>query len=427
MRRILLVLVVCGLVLAAAWGLAGLPGQITAQIGAWTIETTTPIAALALLVAFVVIYIVIRLIAFVLHVPGELGWWLRGRRRASGDRAVTSALVALAAGDKADAGREAARARRMLGDTPQALLLVAEASRLANREDQAEDAFRLLTRRKDAAFLGYRGLLRQAIAREDWAEAAALARQAEAARAGAAWVKQERAHLAIRAGNWAEALELTDVRPVQAALATAAAKVEADPKRALRLARLAWKADPTLAPAVVGYAERLRADGRERRVKPVLRHGWTLAPHPDIAACALAPLTDPLARTRAAQELAAANPERFESRLLLARTALEAGLTGEARRQAEAARAAGLNQRRLWLLLAQIEEEERGDTEAGRLAQRDALRHAATADPDPVWRCASCHVAQPAWHPACPVCATPASMKWGAEVPQVIAAVPAVI
>jgi HemY protein len=378
-------------------------------------------------VAFVVIYVLIRLTAFIFHVPGDIGWWMRGRRRLSGDRAVTSALVALAAGDQVDASRQATRVRRMLGDTPQALLLVAEAGRLANREDQAEVAFRLLAERKDAAFLGYRGLLRQAIAREDWPEAASLARQAEAVRPGAAWVRQERAQLAIRAGNWSEALELADVRPLQAVLATAAAAAESDPSRALQLARRAWKADPSLTPAVVGYAERLRASGSERKTRSVLRNGWTVAPHPDIAAFALAPLTDPLARTRAAQELTGANPQHAESRLLLARTALEAGLTGEARRQAEAARSAGVNQRRLWLLLAQIEEEERGDTEEGRLAQRDALRRAASADSDPGWRCASCHAPQAAWHPACPVCATPGSMVWRSDAPQVVSTLPAVI
>jgi HemY protein len=415
MQRIVWILVAGIVVLAVAWGVAGLPGHIAAQIGDWTVQTSTPVAVLIVVLAFLVLYLAIRFLAWLLRVPSDLGWWIRRRRRERGDRAVTSALVALAAGDRGDANREAARARRMLGDTPQTLLLAAEAGRLANREDQAEAAFRLLAERKDAAFLGYRGLLRQAIAREDWPEAAALARQAEAARPGAAWIRQERAHLAIRAGNWSEALALADQRPVQAALATAAAGVETDPARALRLARQAWKTDPALAPAAIAYAERLRADGSERKARSVLRHSWVLAPHPDLAACLLAPLTDPLARTKAAQDLTATNAEHPESRLLLATTALDAGLTGEARRQAESARTAGLNQRRLWLLLARIEEEERGDTEEGRLAQRDALRHAASADADPGWRCTACHAPHATWHPACPVCSTAGSIAWGLD------------
>ena len=125
----------------------------------------------------------------------------------------------------------------------------------------------------------------------------------------------------------------------------------------------------------------------------MIRHSWSIAPQPDLAAFALAPVSDALERAQAAQRLTEANPDHVESRLLLARTALEAGLTGEARRHAEAAVATGVNQRRLWLLLAEIEEAEGGDTEAGRLAQRDALRRAATAEPDPVWRCDACHTA----------------------------------
>ena len=135
-----------------------------------------------------------------------------------------------------------------------------------------------------------------------------------------------------------------------------------------------------------------------------------------------------LVRLKAAQRLTDANPEHVESRLLLARTALEAGLTGEARRHAEAARATGLNQRRLWLLLAEIEEAEGGATEAGRMAQRDALRHAATADPDPQWRCSACHTAHASWHPTCPDCMTVGSLRWSTQptaAPIVVHAMPA--
>ena len=218
----------------------------------------------------------------------------------------------------------------------------------------------------------------------------------------------------MRAGEWSDALALADADAPKAALATAAAEAESDAGRALRLAKQAWKADPSLSPAALAYATRLRAAGRESRALVVIRHSWAIAPHPDLADFALAPVSDNLQRTQAAQRLTEANPDHAESRLLLARTALEAGLTGEARRHAEAAAAAGLNQRRLWLLLAEIEEAEGGDTEAGRLAQRDALRRAAGADPDPTWQCDACHTAHASWHPNCPDCFTVGSLRWGA-------------
>jgi HemY protein len=410
MRRVLYVLAASIVTLAVAWGVAGLPGRVTAQFGATTVETATPVAALGLVLLFVMLYVFFRLLGGLLRLPGIAARWDTMRDRRRGDLAVGRALLALAAGDKADARREASRARRWLGDTPQTLLLAAEAGRLAGRDDEAEDAFRRLADRPDAAFLGYRGLLRQALTRQDWTEAEALARQAETVHPGAAWLRHQRARLAIRAGHWTEALELADDDASRAALAAGAAEAEQDPARAMKLARQAWKADASLAPAALAYATRLRADGREARAQAVIRHTWALAPHPDLAAVALAPVTDRLARAQAAQRLAEANPEHVESRLLLARTALDAGLIGEARHQATLARGTGLNQRRLWLLLAAIEEAEHDDTGSGRL--RDALSHAAMADADPEWRCAECRTPHATWYPACTSCGTAGGLHW---------------
>ncbi len=416
MRRVLLVLLIAVVVLACAWLVAGLPGRVSADLGDYSIEAATPVAAFGLILLFGLLYALLRLLGALWRLPRTLRRRRAERYRRAGDTAVTRTLLALASGEKADARREAARARRLLGDTPQTLLLAAEAGRLAGREDEAEGAFRRLAERGDAAFLGLRGLLRQAIAREDWPEAAALARQAEAAQPGATWLRQERARLAVRAGNWADALALADADTPKAALAAAAAEAEPDPARALRLARQAWQEDPSLPAAALAYASRLRAAGRESRALAAIRHSWSIAPQPELAAFVLAPMDDRLERMPAAQKLTEANPEHVESRLLLARTALEAGLVGEARRHAEAARDAGVDQRRLWLLLAEIEEIEGGDTEAGRLAQRDALRHAAMAGSDPAWRCGACHAVHAAWHPSCPTCFTVGSVRW-AETP----------
>ncbi|MBV8613703.1 MAG: heme biosynthesis protein HemY, partial [Acetobacteraceae bacterium] len=336
-------------------------------------------------------------------------------RRRYGDVAVTRTLVALAAGETGDARREAARARRLLGDSPQTLLLAAEAGRLAGSEAEAETAFRALTEREDGAFLGYRGLLRQAMERKDWVEAAGLARKAEAAHPGAAWLRGERAQLAIRTGAWSEALALADPDAPKAALACAAADVEADAAHGMRLARQAWTEDPSLVAAALVYARRLREAGRETRAQDVIRKTWATNPHPALADFALAPTTDPLHRVQEAKRLAQENPDHPESHLLLGQVSLAAGLTGEARRHAEAARDGGLLDRRVWLLFADIEEAEHGDTEEGRAAQRDALRQAAVAPAEPGWHCTSCGAPQPKWQAACPVCGTVGSIRWGPE------------
>jgi len=403
MLRAIVILLCAALVVALAWAITLLRGHLSFQLGSVSIDTSTPIALIALAVLFAALYVVVRLAGVLLRLPRGWRVWRRRRHRAQGDAAVTSALVALAAGDGRAAPRQAARARRLLGDTAQTLLLTAEAARLAEREPEAEAAFRALAARKDAAFLGLRGQFRLAMARQDFPAAAKLAGAAEAACPGGSWLRAERARLAVRTGDWTGALALADANAPKAALATAAANASSDPGAALKLAQLAWKADPGLVPAALAYATRLRAAGKERRALAVIRQSWARAPHPDLATFALARAGDPLQQYQAAQRLTGENPDHVESRLLLARAALTAGLTGEARRQAEGARAAGLDQRRLWLLLAEIE----GDSDAS----RQALQHALVAEPDPIWRCTSCHATQATWQPVCPVCGTVGGLR----------------
>ncbi len=413
MRRVILIIVAAALALAAAWWLGGLTGHVSATIAGLNVEAPAAIALVVLAAFVLLVHVLLRLLAGLLHLPGRLRFWSARRRRTAGDAAVSRSLVALAAGEAGDARRQADRSRRLLGDTPQTLLLAAEARRLAKEEALAGEIYGLMATRADSAFLGLRGLFRQAMAREDWDAAAALARRAETVHPGGAWLRDERAQLAVRTGNWAQALTLAGPDAPVADFAIAAAEAEGDPVQATRLARRAWKANPSLAPAALAYARLLRRSGRESRAIDVVQQAWANFPHPDLANFALESITDRLDRVKAAERLAARQPNHPESHLLLARETLAAGLIGAARRHAEAARRAGLTQRRLWLLLADIEAEEHGETEEGRAAQRDALRQAASAEPDPAWHCQTCGTNYPNWQPACPACHTAGHIRWG--------------
>jgi HemY protein len=408
MRAVLGLIIVAALVVTGAWWIEHLVGRVHLTIGTLTIDTPISVAIVALMVFTLALYLLFRLLAAVFglrHVVRRSGSRANQRR---GEQAVTGVLVALAAREAGDARREAARARRYLGDTPQTLLLSAYAGSIAGEEAEATEAFEKLSARKDSAFLGLRGLLGQAIEAGDWARANELAKQAERAHPGTDWIRAERSHLAVRTRDWQEALLLNRDDAPHAALAAAAAEAESDPARAIKLAKDAFKRDPALTPAALAYARRLRESGREKNAQDVLRQGWARAPHPDLADMALAPAPDRMARLKAGQALVRDVPENPESHLLLGRLSLEAGLAGEAQRHADAAEQAGLKQRRLYTLMADIAEA--GGHED---AHREAMKRAVAAQDDPGWVCEACGVGQAAWHPACPICHATGRIRWG--------------
>lgn len=395
--------VVC---VAVAWWVSLLPGSITATIGGTTLQTSTPVAVLLLAVGFLVLYAVIRLIAWIVSIPRRMKRGSDNRTRFKGELALNRALIALAADDSGGARREADRGRRLLGDTPLTLLIAAQAGRQAGRQDEAAALYEQLAERPDARLLGLRGLMRIAVEQEDWERATALAADAEKAHPGAAWLRDERRYMAQATGDWNEALRLASPEN-KAALAVIAAQNESDPKAALTLSKQAFDAEPGLAPAAVAYANALRGVNKHRQAQDVLRQAWSANPHQDIADAFVTEAGDKVSQAREMAVLIRSNPENPEAYIAIARAALAAGLTAEARRQLDAARAAGVNQRRLWSLMADVALMDGKSDEA-----QEALQHRQDAEPDPSWRCTSCGTGYERWQPVCETCRSTGSVKW---------------
>lgn len=414
MRRALLLLAGLSAVTALALWLARVGGTVEVAVGETWIGVTFPVAIMILVLAFLLLHGLLSAARWLAGLPARRRAARREQRRAEGDAAVTRALVALAAGTAQAARTEVRRARQLLGDTPQTLLLAAEAERLGGREEAAAAAFKALAERPDARFLGLRGLLRQAMQRQDWAAAQRLAQEAEAAQPGAAWLREERQVLALRTHDWREALALAAPDAPRAALALAASLQEEDPARAAEFEKQAFAADPAFAPGALAHAKRLAAAGGARRARVVLEQSWLAAPHSDIAIAWLAGEKDRLARVKSAEDLIHRNREHPESRLLMARVAIDAGLTGRARAELDALVSARAADRRAYLLLAELEEVEHGDTADARAAQAKWLRAAANALGAPRWRCAACGAEHNGWKADCGACGTVGRIVWAA-------------
>jgi len=411
MRLVARLLLALLLGFAGVMWLAGLEGSIELRHADLWVGMPLPAALVALVVAFAALHALLRLWSWLLAWPARR----RARRliehRGEADLSLTRALVALAAG-RAEAARiEVARARRLAGDTPQILLLEAEAARAQGDEAAAALAFEALTALPEARFLGLRGLLRQAETRGDWDAARGIAAEAQAAEPAADWLRAERSEVARRRQDWGEALALSGAEAPRAALSLAAAGQESDPMRAAELERQAFLAEPSFTPGVLAHATRLLDRGNPRRARSVLQQGWNAAPHPDIAAMLLTLETDRIRRVRFVDDLTRGTMAHPDSRLLRARVALDAGLTGRARHELSLWRETGQADQRCYALLSEVERAEHGP-DAAREREAGWLREAATAPVAPGWRCGHCGAEHNEWTPLCGNCGTAGLIGW---------------
>jgi HemY protein len=423
--RALPILVLIALVAAAAGFLASEPGAVSLTWQGWEVDTSVAVLVVGTVVLAMLAAGFFHLVRKILGGPRAFMRRRREKRRREGYRALTQGMVAVAAGDADEAHRFARKADVLLAEPPLTLLLSAQAAQLKGDEQAAKKYFSAMLERAETEFLGLRGLLMQALRGGDEGGALRLVERAKELRPKTPWVLTSLYELQARAGKWVaaeatlaeavkrKALSAEATRHHRAVLLherSRAAEAAGDQRQALQLAAKAHGLEPGFAPATQRYAELLRVGGWARRAMKAIETAWHEAPHPDLAQAwsALAPDATPVERVKHAERLAAANPEHRESRLALARAALEAKLWGEARRHLEALHAAGASPR-ICRHLAELEEAQHGDIGA---AHRWLGRAASAPNPDPAWVCGACGAEAPHWSALCPACRAFASLHW---------------
>jgi HemY protein len=431
--RWLFFLVKVGLVALLALWIAERPGHVSFVWLGWRLDTSIGVLAAALLLLIAASVVGHRLWRLLWRGPRDLGRLRAERRRQQGYRALSQGMAAVAAGDAAEARRQARLANSLLKDPPLTLLLAAQTAQLGGDESAARRYFTAMLERPETAFLGLRGLLMQALKSGDKAEALSLARRAYEERPNTPWAVATLLDLQLELADWQgaapllthaaklKALPEAEARRKRAVLAAERAE-SAPPAEALAAAREAVKLAPDLAPARARLAQLWLKAGRARKAAKILEEGWRASPHPDLAAAyaALVPAEAPLERFRRFARLAELAPDHRESRLALGECALAAELWAEGRKQLEAVASAEGERasHRLARLMARLEEGERGDG----AAVRRWLTAAAEAEPDPGWRCSRCGAASGRWQANCPNCRAFDSLAW--QAPPVAAAAP---
>jgi HemY protein len=446
-RAIVLLLLVAGFMLAAAW-FADRPGQVAIDWEGMRFSTSVPtlLAAMALVAAFTAL--VYRFWRALIGAPGTFSRWRRERRRRKGYVALTQGMVAVAAGDPDEARRQARRADVLLNEPPLTMLLSAQAAQLNGDENAAGRYFTQMLERGETEFLGLRGLLIQAMRKGEHGRAIELARRARALRPKTPWVLTTLFELETRGGDWpaaadtlgraqrAGALPAPLARRHEAAVLVEMSRTAAANGRgrdALRLAEQAHRADGDHLAAAIWLAECYIDAGKPRSAERIVEQEWTRSPHPDLLAAyrRARPVAEPLQWVKQVERLVRLSPLHRESLIALGVANLEAKLWGEARRHLSAAIQAsdGEPTAGQCRIMARLEEEEGVDREAS----HRWLARAAEAPPDPAWVCEVCGAAHARWQANCSRCGTFDKLAWRAPArvmpvlvkpPEAVAALP---
>jgi HemY protein len=425
LRTLLWFVVAAAAMFAAVW-LAERPGTVTAEWHGWRLDTSVGVILTAVVVLVLLSIAAWLLYRWIVGAPGALldGWGESRRRR--GYRALTQGLAAVAAGDAAEAQKNARKAEALLSEPPLTLLLSAQAAQLTGDRDGARKAFNAMLEDEQMAFLGLRGLIAQALRDGDQGQALAYAERAFKLRPQTPWVVHSLFDMQAQIGRWREAQDTLDAglrrkvvtqekgRTLKALLLverSRAAEHDGNDADALGLAREAFGLAPERIAVSWRLAELQIKTGDSRRAMRTLERGWALAPHPDLAALYLKASgeADPLKRVGIVRKLVAQKPDDLESNLALAQAALDAGLWGEARRYLDAA--GGTNPPvRVCRLMAEVEERAHSD----QAKVHDWLARAATAPADKAWRCSACGAHHEAWRSVCESCGAFGTLHWRA-------------
>ena len=422
LRALFTLLTIVAIAAAAAW-LASSSETVTLQWGGWRIDTS-----LGVLVAMgAALFLLGALILWILRATGAVPARLRRRRdrrrREEGYLALTRGMVAIAAGDPADARRYASRANALLENPAGALLIAAQAAQMEGDEETARRFYAAMRDAPETELLGLRGLVTLSEQTGDVGAALSYTEEAHRLSPKTPWVLTKRFHLHLAARRWedaevalraamkARAVEDRTGRHEDAVLLvqlSLMAERTGDRRLAIERARRAISLDPHLLPAALQLAALLHAEGRNRQAGRVIEDAWKFAPHPDLARLygLVAGDGGALGRLRAVEQLAETHGEHRDTRVSLAQAALEAELWGEARRHLEGVGDAP--DAALCRLHAEIEEREGGDPSAARAW----LARVSDAPPAPAWLCGTCGAAARDWSALCGHCGAFDGFTW---------------
>ncbi|MCB1592501.1 MAG: heme biosynthesis protein HemY [Alphaproteobacteria bacterium] len=415
MIRALWFLVKASVVVAIAVWLADQEGSIVIDWAPYKLTFHVGVFLLALFVLLFLSNLIFSVIKGILDMPKSFQRYRDITNREKGYRALTIGLTAIAAGDSKSASYQAHRARAFLKvEDGLVKLLEAQSARLNGEEEKAGQIFASLLEDKNAAFLGVRGLLQNAMDSGDYAGALELGRKGLAMYPKQTWLLKIVYHLEIRNRDWEAArktlyrIEKTGEFPVNKAnsdrvamyIAEAEdARARGDEKTHYRALNKAYKCDKRFVPSVMRLGRMYLARGNKAAAASMIEDAWKLTPHPGLVplweeAMPRGKQGDTAVRVNWYERLMALNPDHVEGMLAMASVLIQEGLWGEAKKYLKKIDLLQPSVR-LYKLWARLEEKSTGNDEAVKIW----LEKASDAPREKVWICSETGHVYDDWKP----------------------------
>lgn len=332
MIRTILILLGFTILIAVGFGLAGDAGQASLIWFNYRIDTSA--AAAVCILGFLALCAVCfwNLALWLARSPQRAERARAEARRRQGEEVLTRGFMAVAAGDGAEARRNAAKALDLSDNVLLVRVLSAMAAETSGDATATRAAYTAMLNVPELKLAGLKGLVQLAQSQGDKAEAVRLAGEAYNQPRPAMWAFETLFEARLQAGEWSEALGLIDgalsrklISPIfserakASLMAASAAALEAtDEAQALDYAVRAAKLQPQFTPAAVIAARLLAKTGKPGRAEDVLEAAWAAAPHPALWLSYRDLVSDetPRERARRLQGLLDRNSDTREGRIL---------------------------------------------------------------------------------------------------------------
>lgn len=328
---------------------------ITGEYDGYLIETSAARLALALFLFLFSFYGVLKLIFWIKASPQRITGRIEKRKNEDGMKSLMEGFSALASGDVEYARKLASRAENDLGERSLIKLLQAQIAVVDNKPAEAEEIYGELTKAEDAKFIGYRGLISQAIENKEMERALELAEDLLKLNPVSKWINEAVTDLSFRNGEWQKALDYTNKAKKNGALNNMEAKInymlihflkaqdfysEGKLDDAIENLQISLKNNKKFLPSIILYVQILVSKGEHKKAAKIIEKQWKFLPHPKLAKSYEKIFEDltPDKLLKKMKGLAKLRRDSIQTSLLLAKSYIAVGEKAKAKEELEAAR-----------------------------------------------------------------------------------------